>query len=99
MCIRDRCGPEDRLALRLGAEPGAVWVKDETGNVGGSHKARHLVGILLHLLAAERLTPGAGPRARHAGGDLPATLCRGAARLGVGLGHPDAAVHGPAAHA
>jgi threonine dehydratase len=32
-----------------------VWVKDETGNVAGSHKARHLVGILLHLLAAERL--------------------------------------------
>lgn len=32
-----------------------LWVKDETGNVAGSHKARHLVGILLHLLAAERL--------------------------------------------
>lgn len=30
-----------------------VWVKDETGNVAGSHKARHLVGILLHLRAAE----------------------------------------------
>lgn len=25
-----------------------VW-KDETGNVGGSHKARHLMGLLLHL--------------------------------------------------
>ena len=32
-----------------------VWVKDETGNVGGSHKFRHLTSILLHLLAAERL--------------------------------------------
>jgi len=32
-----------------------VWVKDETGNVAGSHKARHLVGILLHLRAAETL--------------------------------------------
>ena len=32
-----------------------VWVKDETGNVGGSHKARHLAGILLHLRAAESL--------------------------------------------
>lgn len=32
-----------------------VWIKDETGNVGGSHKARHLVGILLHLRAAELL--------------------------------------------
>jgi threonine dehydratase len=32
-----------------------VWVKDETGNVAGSHKARHLVGILLHLRAAETM--------------------------------------------
>ena len=32
-----------------------LWVKDETGNVAGSHKARHLVGILLHLRAAETL--------------------------------------------
>lgn len=32
-----------------------VWVKDETRNVAGSHKARHLVSILLHLRAAERL--------------------------------------------
>lgn len=32
-----------------------VWVKDETGNVAGSHKARHLVSILLHLRAAELL--------------------------------------------
>ncbi len=32
-----------------------LWVKNETGNVGGSHKARHLVGILLHLEAARRL--------------------------------------------
>lgn len=32
-----------------------VWIKDETGNVGGSHKGRHLVGILLHLRAAELL--------------------------------------------
>jgi threonine synthase len=33
--------------------PTTVWVKDETGNVGGSHKSRHLAGILLHLRAAE----------------------------------------------
>ncbi len=32
-----------------------VWVKDETGNVGGSHKARHLATVLLHLRAAEVL--------------------------------------------
>jgi threonine synthase len=34
---------------------GAVWVKDETGNVSGSHKARHLFGLLLQLEVAERL--------------------------------------------
>jgi threonine synthase len=42
------------LDLRRGA-PATVWVKDETGNVGGSHKGRHLAGILLHLRAAEAL--------------------------------------------
>jgi threonine synthase len=26
-----------------------LWVKDETNNVSGSHKARHLFGVLLHL--------------------------------------------------
>jgi threonine synthase len=34
---------------------GGVWVKDETGNVAGSHKGRHLMGVLLHLEVAERL--------------------------------------------
>lgn len=29
-----------------------VWIKDETGNVSGSHKARHLFGILLLLEVA-----------------------------------------------
>lgn len=42
----------EALSRELGIE---LWVKDETANVAGSHKARHLVGILLHLLAAERL--------------------------------------------
>lgn len=37
------------------APAGAVWVKDETGNVSGSHKARHLVGILLWLRVMEAL--------------------------------------------
>jgi threonine synthase len=43
---------------------GGVWVKDETGNVSGSHKARHLFGVLLHLEVAERLglaDPGSRP--------------------------------------
>jgi len=26
-----------------------LWIKDETGNVAGSHKARHLMGVLLHV--------------------------------------------------
>ena len=44
------------LSDRLGfSERGGVWVKDETGNVSGSHKARHLFGVLLWLEAVERL--------------------------------------------
>jgi threonine synthase len=46
--------PELSRALRL-SEPGGVWVKDETGNVAGSHKARHLFGVLVHLEVAERI--------------------------------------------
>jgi threonine synthase len=44
------------LSDRLGfSESGGVWVKDETGNVSGSHKGRHLMGLLIHLEVAERL--------------------------------------------
>ena len=43
-------GPTKTLSDRLGLE---VWVKDETGNVAGSHKARHLMGILLYLEVVE----------------------------------------------
>ena len=39
------------LGERLGVE---AWVKDETGNVSGSHKARHLMAILLYLEVVER---------------------------------------------
>ena len=51
--------PDAELSDALGFE---VWVKDETGNVSGSHKARHAMGLMLHLLAVERagLAP-AGP--------------------------------------
>ena len=50
-CLRSR-----RLSDVLGfSDTGGVWIKDETGNVSGSHKGRHLVTILLHLLAAERV--------------------------------------------
>jgi threonine dehydratase len=40
----------------------SVWVKDETGNVAGSHKARHLMGLMIHLLVVEQtgLAPPTG---------------------------------------
>jgi threonine synthase len=44
------------LSDRLGfSSAGGVWVKDETGNVSGSHKARHLFGVLVWLEVADRL--------------------------------------------
>jgi threonine synthase len=44
-------GRQDALAAAAGfSAPGAVWVKDETNNVSGSHKGRHLAGIMLYLL-------------------------------------------------
>lgn len=46
----------DALSDALGfAMDGGVWIKDETGQVAGSHKPRHLFTILLHLLTAETL--------------------------------------------
>ncbi len=45
----------DALGSRLGfAAEGGVWIKDETGNVSGSHKARHLMGLLLQIEVAEQ---------------------------------------------
>ena len=45
---------EAELSGRLGFDSIAgIWVKDETHNVAGSHKARHLFTELLHLLVAE----------------------------------------------
>ena len=38
------------LGERLGVE---LWVKDETGNVSGSHKARHLMGLMLYLAVTQ----------------------------------------------
>ena len=49
-------GRSGELSERLGFSPdGGVWVKDETGNVSGSHKARHLFGVLVYLEVVERL--------------------------------------------
>jgi threonine synthase len=46
----------DALSDKLGfSSEGGVWVKDETGNVSGSHKARHLFGVLVYLEVLERL--------------------------------------------
>jgi threonine synthase len=46
----------DELSDLLGfSAAGGVWVKNETGNVSGSHKARHLFGVLVYLEAAEQL--------------------------------------------
>lgn len=55
-----RNGP---LSAALGlSDAGGAWVKDETGNVSGSHKARHLFGTLLELEAGGGAT-GAAPLA------------------------------------
>jgi threonine synthase len=65
-----------RLSDRLGFSPaGGVWVKDETGNVSGSHKARHLMGIMLYLevLARLGLAPPLNSRAGPAGAPWPPT--------------------------
>ncbi len=44
------------LSAELGfSSEGGVWVKDETRNVSGSHKARHLFGVLVYLEVAERI--------------------------------------------
>ena len=53
------------LATAFG-HTGDLWVKDETGNVSGSHKARHLMGVMLYLRVLEQagLPAGEGLRAR-----------------------------------
>ena len=57
----------DDLSTALGfSGAGGVWVKDETHNVAGSHKARHLMTEMIHLLFAEAAgrTPWTTPAAR-----------------------------------
>ena len=45
-------GPAPELAAAVGIGDAELWVKDETGNVSGSHKSRHLFGVALaHRLA------------------------------------------------
>jgi threonine synthase len=38
---------------RAAGHRGELWVKDETGNVSGSHKARHLFAVMLYLKVVE----------------------------------------------
>ena len=57
----------DRLSDALGfTGRGGIWVKDETLNVAGSHKARHLFTELVHLVMAERagITAWSSPAGR-----------------------------------
>ncbi len=57
--VRTPFAPNDALSVRLGCR---VWIKDETTNVSGSHKARHLMGLMVHLLVVEQagLAPADG---------------------------------------
>jgi threonine synthase len=59
------------LPLALDAQAparGGLWLADETGNVAGSHKARHLMGLAVYIEAAMRVglappaAPGTSPR-------------------------------------
>jgi len=43
---------QKKLATALGLKD-SLWVKDETANVSGSHKARHLMGVMLYLRVLE----------------------------------------------
>ena len=46
----------DRLSERLGfGDGGGLWIKDETGNVSGSHKGRHLAAVMVYLQVLERV--------------------------------------------
>ena len=54
--------PAPGLAEAAGIGGAELWVKDETGNVSGSHKARHLFGVAL----AHRLEDSRGDAAPYA---------------------------------
>jgi threonine dehydratase len=67
------------------AAAGGVWVKDETRNVSGSHKARHLFGTLLELAVEEaRVAPaGRGAEANAAGSAAGSAPSAGRANLAI----------------
>ena len=82
--------PWPALAAKLGMTSGEIWVKDETGNVAGSHKARHLMGVMLYLLVAARHAPAPGVPA----GDEDTTDLLSDTHVGVhgAEGHPPLAI-------
>ncbi len=54
--VETPCFETRALSDALGlASSGGAWVKDETGNVSGSHKARHLMGLAIVGEVAIRL--------------------------------------------
>ncbi|MFQ5525213.1 MAG: PLP-dependent lyase/thiolase [Thermoanaerobaculia bacterium] len=57
-------GPEQALAGALRLASDRLWIKNETGSVSGSHKARHLMGIMLWLevIRSLRRPLGVAPR-------------------------------------
>jgi threonine synthase len=69
----------DELGAALAMERGVLLVKDETHNVGGSHKARHLFGTMLELEVADAAAAHAGVPATSPGGPLAIASCGNAA--------------------
>jgi hypothetical protein len=63
-------------------QTGGIWAKDETGNVSGSHKARHLFGLALHLAVDE--VPSTTPLAIASCGNA----AMGAAVIAGAVGRP-----------
>ncbi len=47
--------PADELGGALGLAEGLLWFKDETGNVSGTHKGRHMFGLALWMEVARRV--------------------------------------------
>ncbi len=58
-CFRETPFLEEAVLGEAVGLSAPLLVKDETGNVAGSHKARHLFGVLLHLEVVEALGLGA----------------------------------------
>ncbi len=73
------------VATALDMKGGGVWLKDETRHVAGSHKARHLFGLLLHLEVSERL--GLVKRAENDRRGLAIASCGNAALAAATVAH------------